>query len=501
MISNTEPTLFNDGNYSGNTSIPQPTYNTSSVPAMTLYPAYNPNGFPIRIWMLTCYTVIAIIGISGNWLVLHFIKSTRAIKMVPFGVYLSGLAFADLLVSLTCLPVYITSTSAFSHPRGLKGEVMCKLVTDYAIIFVFSTTSIYILTAIAYERYLAVCRPLTAYSMSSKNRARKVVVCIWVLALFLNLPTFLENHIKKSNINTDKISTMGAHCDYVPLFGFDHLSQIMYSLQFLLAFVAPLCTMTFCFVSIKNELNRQIAQLKAKEVKQPGELAWVAKRRKTISTVQIIALLFYICYTPNQLAWRLVRSNVIHWKWLNWNHNSYQWTVVLMFLSSSINPFVYAFRSSQFRNRYACYRRLTDKWDRSYSYTSLRRSPSITTIASNTTIGKSVSNSTMGSYGTNSTLTKSMSSSSQTAQKTVSSATINRLLFSRSLMKNSIPQSISSSNSATSSRSKSWSNSTIKKSMSSGSQTMQKSILPATIKTALLSTPLMKKSTTSYERI
>ena len=119
--------------------------------------------FPLRYWQLFSYIIIALIGIPGNGLVLIVLKRSKAIRNSAFGVYIGSLAVADIIVSVLCVPVYVTSTSAFQyHPTGIAGDIMCKVWTGYFPLFYFAITSVYTLVAISFERYLKECHPIKA---------------------------------------------------------------------------------------------------------------------------------------------------------------------------------------------------------------------------------------------------------------------------------------------------------------------------------------------------
>ena len=130
--------------------------------------------YSFKAWIFSCYLVIAICGMVGNFLVMSIILKNNDIRHSSFGVYLFGLAMADFGVAVLCLPTYITSTSNFRHhPSGLAGDILCTILTAYNILFYFEIVSIYTLVAISFERYAAVCKPLATYSSSTPKEQGK----------------------------------------------------------------------------------------------------------------------------------------------------------------------------------------------------------------------------------------------------------------------------------------------------------------------------------------
>ena len=70
-----------------------------------------------------------------------------------------NLAVADILYAVFMAPdVFIKLTS--THPEGMTGTVLCKLLTGASVAWVGAVSSIVTLAAIAIERYYAVMYPL-----------------------------------------------------------------------------------------------------------------------------------------------------------------------------------------------------------------------------------------------------------------------------------------------------------------------------------------------------
>ena len=299
--------------------------------------------FPIRPWLVTCYSIISLTGISGNSLVLYVIKNNNHMKTSPFGTYLGGLALADLLISLSCLPIYLTSTSAFTnHPTGIAGDIMCKVLSGYVLLFQFCGVSIYTMVAIAVQRYQAICKPLSSRATATPGRARKIIAAIWLLALMIAiLAIYGEKYAKPDE------ATIGAHCKFSVTYNNDVIPRVVYMTIFTVQYIIPVCCMTFCFVRIRMTLNQQIRLVEGKEGEsQMAELKQARERKRTVTTVLIVVVSYFLLWTPNQILYTCFNFHVYL---ASWDSNMFQVSVVLCFFSSCINPVIYAFRSQQFR--------------------------------------------------------------------------------------------------------------------------------------------------------
>lgn len=111
---------------------------------------------------------------------------TRYTKMkTATNIYIFNLALADALATST-LPFqsakYLMNTWPF-------GEVLCKLIIaiDYYNMF----TSIFTLTMMSVDRYVAVCHPVKALDFRTPIKAKMINVCIWILSSAAGIPAFI----------------------------------------------------------------------------------------------------------------------------------------------------------------------------------------------------------------------------------------------------------------------------------------------------------------------
>lgn len=100
-----------------------------------------------KLLIIPCYTLVALVGIFGNYLLLYVICRTRKMHNVT-NFFIGNLAFSDMLMCATCVP--FTLAYGF-NPRGwVFGRFMCYLV--YLIQPVTVYVSVFTLTAIGVDR-------------------------------------------------------------------------------------------------------------------------------------------------------------------------------------------------------------------------------------------------------------------------------------------------------------------------------------------------------------
>lgn len=100
-------------------------------------------------------------------------------------IYIFNLALADALATST-LPFqsakYLMNTWPF-------GELLCKLIIaiDYYNMF----TSIFTLTMMSVDRYIAVCHPVRALAFRTPVKAKMINVLIWVASSAIGVPIII----------------------------------------------------------------------------------------------------------------------------------------------------------------------------------------------------------------------------------------------------------------------------------------------------------------------
>nr|XP_033803529.1 substance-P receptor [Geotrypetes seraphini]XP_033803530.1 substance-P receptor [Geotrypetes seraphini] len=136
-------------------------------------------GWQIALWAVA-YSLIVLVSVVGNIIVIWIILAHKRMRTVT-NYFLVNLAFAE--ASMAAFNTVVNFTYAI-HNDWYYGLVYCKFHNFFPISAVFA--SIYSMTAIALDRYMAIIHPLQPRLSAT---ATKVVICvIWVLAFLLAFP-------------------------------------------------------------------------------------------------------------------------------------------------------------------------------------------------------------------------------------------------------------------------------------------------------------------------
>ena len=300
-------------------------------------------GIEFWTWEIICYCFIFLTGLLGNLVVIIVVlKSGSArhrFREVPFNIYLMALSIVDLTFAVTCLPIYILSTSVFDHPTGVKGDIFCKLITGYLIPFWLCDVSIYTLVIISFERHAAICKPFQAIRLGIPRKTYFYIIGAYLTAFIVQIPTIV-------GIRWAGASGTVSYCKYD--WPSDTVSTIIYAVVFVCHFILPATIFIFNFYRIKKCLTKLDGHLRRSFGDARQRVKIMKSKEKTIRIVFVVMAAFFVLWTPNHVMYFLFQFGKIHH--FRWNSNYYQAGIILGFSSSWLNPFLYAFQSRDFRS-------------------------------------------------------------------------------------------------------------------------------------------------------
>uniref|UniRef100_A0A667Z0B8 Olfactory receptor n=1 Tax=Myripristis murdjan TaxID=586833 RepID=A0A667Z0B8_9TELE len=99
------------------------------------------------------------------------------------------------------------------YPKFLSDLLSSSHVISYAgcliqafVVYSFALGDISILTAMAYDRYLAICRPLQYHSVMTKKRLCELVLFSWIMPLFIfSINILLTSRLKLCGSNIQRL--------------------------------------------------------------------------------------------------------------------------------------------------------------------------------------------------------------------------------------------------------------------------------------------------------
>lgn len=234
-------------------SLPMPTDEATMNSELGLGPIRDPLWTAIPMTVL--YVLILVTGVVGNVLTCVVIVRNRYMHTAT-NYYLFSLAISDLLLLVLGLPQEIQQIWQ-RYPYAF-GEVFCVLrgFSSEAS----TNSSVLTITAFTMERYVAICHPLKAHTMSKLSRAMRLIVIIWLLGFLCAAPIAYQFGIVFDYVHDEVLIPQSAKCNIkrpVP-----YLEEHIFALQSLLVFVIPVTVISLLYtlIGVKLRQSSQSAQ-------------------------------------------------------------------------------------------------------------------------------------------------------------------------------------------------------------------------------------------------
>ncbi|KAK1341062.1 hypothetical protein QTO34_017463 [Cnephaeus nilssonii] len=138
----------------------------------------------------------------------------------------------------------------FSILTGKKSISFAGCLTQYFFAILFGATEFYLLTAMAYDRYVAICKPLHYTTIMSSRVCTQLVLCSWLGGFLIIIsPIILTSQLDFCDSNI----LDHYYCDYGPLIEISCSdTRLLEIVDFILAFVTVVVTLVLVSISYTN---------------------------------------------------------------------------------------------------------------------------------------------------------------------------------------------------------------------------------------------------------
>ncbi|XP_046477360.1 galanin receptor type 1 [Neodiprion pinetum] len=340
---------------------------------------------------LVVYSLTFFLGLAGNVLIIAstLCPRLRPLPATPTNVFLGGLATADLLLIIFCIPVKIAKLFSYTWSMGM---FLCKSV--HYMQSVSAICSVLTLTAMSIERYYAIVHPMRAQYTCTISQARRIVIMTWITSFLLAIPIlFTQRH---ESVGPGYLGAFWCVRDRRSV----TLWQIHEVYMLLLVLVVPLIVMAFCYTAICWEIWRVMkrryhmtsrhAILQALDVRVCVPLSRLSPsrnsatecialndrhpgsgkngrrgRREDVRTEEesrtmkqvvkmlvAVVVLFGICWGPMLVDNVLTAYGILPWAKIGPYRHSNVTFQLMAYFNSCINPIIYGFMSKHFRQSF-----------------------------------------------------------------------------------------------------------------------------------------------------
>ncbi|XP_077774406.1 olfactory receptor 5B21-like [Podarcis muralis] len=274
----------------------------------------------LQIPLFLFFLLIYIVTMAGNILIIVLVVADRRLH-TPMYFFLGNLSCLEVCYSSTILPRMLASFLSGNKIIPFKG-----CITQYFFFGGLAGTECYLLSAMSYDRYLAICKPLQYAALMNSTVCRHLACGSWfngflasaIVTLFMSQLTFcgpnILNHFFCDSYTILKLSCSNA--------------QLIFTLIFLLcsAFTLPpfLLTLT-SYICIISKIVR---------------ISSVAGRQKTFSTCSSHLTVVTIFYGTLIIVYMLPETNGL----VDLNK---VFSMGYTILTPLVNPLIYSLRNRE----------------------------------------------------------------------------------------------------------------------------------------------------------
>lgn len=277
-----------------------------------------------------------VIGIVGNSMVVAVIYCYMKLKTVA-NIFVLNLAVSDLTFLIT-LPMWATVTATRYH--WPFGEFLCKASGGLVIFNLY--TSVFFLTALSIDRYLAIVHPVRSRRFRTVAYARITCVVIWLVGFMLSVLTAMTRGVHRiKDTNSTMCGTM-----YYSIGNAVKWKQFLLAISLmksLLGFLVPFIIIITCYCLIGRAL------LGAKHIQKSSR----SREDEVLRMLAAAVLAFFLCWVPHQvfhimqLLTQLTHAD--NCGLLEIIDTAIPFTICIAYFNSCVNPIVYGFVGHNFR--------------------------------------------------------------------------------------------------------------------------------------------------------
>ncbi|XP_043942047.1 urotensin-2 receptor-like [Protopterus annectens] len=278
----------------------------------------------------TVLSLMCVVGVAGNlYTLIVMCQSMRSFTSMY--VHIMNLALADLLY-LSTIPFIVYNSFVKDWYFGLIG---CRILLTLDLLTMHA--SIFILTVMSTERYIAVVKPFNTVKRT-KNYRKLIALAVWILSFLLTLPMMVMIHLEERRVDNGTIRRL---C--TPTWS-DEQYKAYLTVLFTTSILGPGVIIGYLYISLartywisqtKNLLNKEAPR---------------APKHKVIYMIFVIVLTFWACFLPFWV-WQMVplyspeslRISIQTEIYVN------HMVTCLTYSNSCINPFLYTLLTKNYR--------------------------------------------------------------------------------------------------------------------------------------------------------
>ncbi|XP_006008781.1 lysophosphatidic acid receptor 6 [Latimeria chalumnae] len=292
------------------------------------------------------FSLVFVLGVMANCAALYIFTCSLKLRNETT-TYMINLAISDLLFVFT-LPFRIFYFVTKNWPFG---DVLCKI--SVALFYTNMYGSIFFLTCISVDRFLAIVYPFRSRALRTKKNAKIVCFAVWLIVLAGSAPaSFVQSTNKGQNTTT-------CFENFSDSTWKTYLSKIVIFIE-TVGFFIPLILNVSCSTAVLRTLKKPVTLSRSK-----------INKTKILQMIIVHLTIFCFCFVPyniNLVLYALMRTRVL-------TNCSVRFVIRIMYpitlciavSNCCFDPIVYYFTSETIQNSIKRKSRMTQRLDSKFT--------------------------------------------------------------------------------------------------------------------------------------
>ncbi|XP_008065578.1 olfactory receptor 6C2-like [Carlito syrichta] len=136
----------------------------------------------LRVLIFIFFLLTYMLSVTGNLTIITLILVDSHLKTAMY-YFLQNFAFLEISFTSACIPRFLYNIATGDKMITYNACASQVFFTD-----LFGVTEFFLLAAMSYDRYVAICKPLHYVTIMSSTVCRSLVFCCWVAGLFIIIP-------------------------------------------------------------------------------------------------------------------------------------------------------------------------------------------------------------------------------------------------------------------------------------------------------------------------
>ncbi|XP_048372512.1 olfactory receptor 6J1-like [Sphaerodactylus townsendi] len=132
--------------------------------------------------LFVLFLIIYILALLGNLLIIVIVVADSRLQTAMY-FFICNLSMVEVWYTTVTVPKMLANLLADKRAISIPG-----CITQYYFFFAFAAIELFILTVMAYDRYLAICNPLRYSTIMNPKTCRNVAILCWFVGFIC--PTF-----------------------------------------------------------------------------------------------------------------------------------------------------------------------------------------------------------------------------------------------------------------------------------------------------------------------